>query len=173
MIQKSSNKGFTLIELLVVIAIIGILSAVVLASLGSARSKAAEAKIKTELRNLRTQAEIVYSEKGCYSNGTTGCTALNTPAAKRQCNDAIFANTIFDQPQIKSMLVSIASSAGGYVNTGCISLINGTKWAITVKIPGKTDINWCVDSSGAAREHSAATPTGSLAGNPGTYGECR
>ena len=68
MIKNRLNKGFTLIELLVVIAIIGILAAVVLASLNSARDKGADAAIKSNLNNIRAQAELVYDNDGHYDN---------------------------------------------------------------------------------------------------------
>ena len=58
-----NKKGFTLIELLVVIAIIGILAAVVLASLNTARDSANDAAGKVQLGEVRNQAEIYYTSK--------------------------------------------------------------------------------------------------------------
>jgi prepilin-type N-terminal cleavage/methylation domain-containing protein len=61
-----SDKAFTLIELLVVIAIIGILSAVVVASLNSAREKGKISMIKSTLKNMQSQAELTYNDTGSY-----------------------------------------------------------------------------------------------------------
>lgn len=68
------KRGFTLIELLVVIAIIGILASVVLASLNSARSKGEDAAIKSNLNNIRAQAELVYDN----ANGSYDAVCLDT-----------------------------------------------------------------------------------------------
>jgi prepilin-type N-terminal cleavage/methylation domain-containing protein len=60
------QKGFTLIELLVVVAIIGILSTVVLASLTSARSKARDTAIKSDIAEFEKLLVLEFDATGSY-----------------------------------------------------------------------------------------------------------
>ncbi len=65
---KRDLGGFTLIELLVVIAIIGILASIVLVSVSGARDKANDARIISNMAQLRNIAELSNEAKGSYKN---------------------------------------------------------------------------------------------------------
>src|SRR4030042_2337094 len=72
-----SKKGFTLIELLVVIAIIGILASIVLVSLSGARNRARDARIQSDLTQLRSFAELIWTSDNSYAGLCDGAGALN------------------------------------------------------------------------------------------------
>jgi prepilin-type N-terminal cleavage/methylation domain-containing protein len=70
--KKIVHKGFTLIELLVVVAIIGILAAVILASLTTARDNARDAAAKQELSSIQAQMALESDTNGFYVCDTGG-----------------------------------------------------------------------------------------------------
>lgn len=147
--MKKQN-GFTLIELLVVIAIIGILASVVLASLNSARAKANDASVRTNLNNARSQAELYHNEYNNYGTagaGTGVCILTGQFVIGEQISAAIKSSAkpaAYDTPQ-----------------EVCFVSANGADWAAAVQLSApNTTTFYCVDSQGAGKDIQGAYPIG-------------
>src|SRR5213076_2972790 len=61
------RKGFTLIELLIVIVIIGILAAIGIPKFANSKSKAYVTAMKSDLRNLVSAEESLFSDSTYYT----------------------------------------------------------------------------------------------------------
>ena len=130
---KARSRGFTLIELLVVIAIIGILSAVVLASLNSARDKGGDAAIQSDLGAIRTQAEIYRDGPGLQTYGA-------------DASDCVTGMFVDDTTIANAILAANTSNGAGTVT--CNS--DGESYAVSAQLVADPAKSWCIDSTGVA-----------------------
>ncbi len=137
------NRGFTLIELLVVIAIIGVLSAVVLAALGSARSRGSAASVQNQLANMRPQAELFYNTTGNNSYGSANV------AAACPGSGALFATTGNGLGKLIAGIKTVVTTAA---DVQCVNTTSA--WAVAARDPASSTSALCIDSSGIARSYS-------------------
>ena len=119
--KQTNLKGFTLIELLVVIAIIGILSTMAVVSLSGARSKADDAKIKSDLSQLIPYAALTY-ESGDFTGFTS-----TTAAGIRDKSGAVYIVTSTIGPNG----MWCASRKLSTVNTYCVDYLGQNKESVT------------------------------------------
>lgn len=124
--KKAKKKGFTLMELLVVVAIIGILAAIVLVSLNSARNKGKNAAIKSQMVSLRSAGELHNEDNGSFATFCASTEATNLSAG--------------------------VTNSGG-TSFDCDATADA--WAAEVQLVGAGAGFWCVDSTGASKAEAA------------------
>ena len=78
--KLKKNLGFTLIELLVVISIIGLLAAVVLVSLSSARAKSRDARRVADIHQIQNALELFFNDCLQYPQTLATASANGCPA---------------------------------------------------------------------------------------------
>ena len=146
-LSRQAKAGFTLIELLVVIAIIGILAGIVLASLGNARSKGSDAKVKEQLSSIRNAAEVYYA-----TNGTYGA-AVNCQSAGMGLDTTSGMLTLMTASSWPGSVIPICTTD---------SATAATKYAASHILSDGT--YWCVDSGG--KSAPSATAPGAVTACP-------
>ena len=133
------QKGFTLIELLVVVAIIGLLAAMSVIALNSARAKARDSKRVGDIKQMQTALELYYNDNGRYPATVDG---------KIASGSSVYMSQVPGNPQPSSD----GNCDGGVTTYTYATDTNGASYTITYCLGGVT--------GGLAAGKATATPAG-------------
>jgi prepilin-type N-terminal cleavage/methylation domain-containing protein len=154
----SRSKGFTLIELLVVIAIIGLLAAVVLASVGTARNKGVDAAVKSNLDNARAAAELYASNN---SNSYANVCSVGSSASPAGIATIVggaattTGSTVTAYSNGTTGSTAIETAPSGSTPAGTVCADGASYWVAQAPLSASTGTYWCVDNTGNSKGESA------------------
>lgn len=157
--MKKLKKGFTLLEILVVVALIGIMSAIGMAALSSARNKGQDAYIKATVTNIKTQGEVFYSNNSSTYGTITG-DGVSVSGLDSLCvqTGSIFASDE-EGGLKKSIYVLNEKSAEDILCSSGVEWssdpVVSNSWAMAIKL---SDGNYfCADSKGVSIDTGSST----------------
>jgi len=135
---------------LVVIAIIGILAAMILVALNTARSKAKDARVKSDIGQYALDA-VAYGDTNA-GNMSGWCVA--TPDASKS---ALAADVTLQG----GGTIPLTPTLGTTTTAGCggSTVVNGGTWAVSAVLNGG-GVTICTDSTGKTQSGSVASAAG-------------
>jgi len=155
--MKKNQKGFTLIELLVVIAIIGILAALVLVALGNARTKAQDARVKSNVSQYRTLGEVHYDANSASYEDYINC--LATPGTTT-CSGAIENSISALNSDMNTIYTGTAATTAPSTTYFVKNLAGTTAFCVAAQLKSNTTTYVCNDSAGTFKDNGTSTSCG-------------